>query len=337
MKFLLLIVSFYSAVLIAGPLCQFDLQSDGMMPAKLSQTGCFSQINPRQVIGGAVAFRVKAPLWTDGAHKERFVVIPKGRKAVVQKDGQWIYPKGTVTIKNFFYTSPVGQEKLVETRMLVNSSSGIRGFSYKWNSEQTEAYLLKAGERVTLTAVIDNKEQLITHDFPSTSDCSACHSSLHAGFLALSTEQLNFVDDHSEHGGHQLEKFVRLGLLDVSKNTDQLPTLASYGTKNHARSYLHVHCASCHNNKGGAGVGDFSLEWGLTLSQMGLCNAEPWADDLGLEHPRIVDTDNPEQGILWKRVVSHQKEIRMPPVGTGINNQAHLNALFEWLSDLECE
>src|SRR4051812_36195823 len=51
------------------------------LPQLLSQTGLYTNIaSPsRQVTAGIHPFTVNAPLWSDGAHKTRWVQVPEGK------------------------------------------------------------------------------------------------------------------------------------------------------------------------------------------------------------------------------------------------------------------
>ena len=76
-------------------------------PKTLSATGC---LDPN----AAVPYDVASPLWSDGAEKQRAVVLPSGTQARVLPDGDLKFPVGTVAIKTF---SRGG--KKVETRLFI--------------------------------------------------------------------------------------------------------------------------------------------------------------------------------------------------------------------------
>src|SRR5262245_1276670 len=57
------------------------------MPERLSQLGCFEDADPRWPAASMIAFAVNAPLWADGADKERFMAIPQGARIELDARG----------------------------------------------------------------------------------------------------------------------------------------------------------------------------------------------------------------------------------------------------------
>src|SRR5690606_14517263 len=50
--------------------------SPNVFPRKLSETGLFLAVRDHVVDPALVPYSVNAPLWSDGAHKERFIALP---------------------------------------------------------------------------------------------------------------------------------------------------------------------------------------------------------------------------------------------------------------------
>lgn len=74
--------------------------SEGM-PARLSETGCFVGVKALEPGPDLIPYEVNSALWTDGAFKPRFMVVPSPEKVSIHEDGSWGFPEGSVLIKSF--------------------------------------------------------------------------------------------------------------------------------------------------------------------------------------------------------------------------------------------
>ena len=103
---------------------------------KLSEYGFFegklSDLSPRADV---LPYDLNTPLFTDYAHKSRFVWMPKGSSATYTTDHVLEFPKGTVLIKNFYYyhdeRKPEQGKRIIETRLMIKDgkcllTSGIK-------------------------------------------------------------------------------------------------------------------------------------------------------------------------------------------------------------------
>ncbi|MES1209940.1 MAG: hypothetical protein ABUS79_28725, partial [Pseudomonadota bacterium] len=123
---------------------------------KLSATVCVDATNPKKPAASLIPYDVNSPLWSDGADKQRFLALPDGAvihvkdctrepdtcKTVAQggttfDEGHWVLPVGTVLVKNFLFGG-----RFIETRLFVRFADIWYGFSYQWNSAQTDATLV---------------------------------------------------------------------------------------------------------------------------------------------------------------------------------------------------
>ncbi len=306
------------------------------MPRKLSQTGCFANMDPEKPINSAVPIEVNAALWSDGASKTRFAILRGREKASVQPNGQWKYPLGMTLIKNFFFdvVGPDGKtsKKIVETRFLIKKTSGFKGYSYKWNDEQTEAQLLSDRSSKNLTIKLDSQARTLNYLFPSSADCASCHSSQTEGPLALTTMQ---TFGGKAPGNEQWRSFVKQGLLSSLPrgNFESLPGYGS-GIADHAKSYLHVHCGSCHNTSGGPGRGEFSFDFPKQTPNQELCNLK--STFRGQSQP-LIDPNRTKSSVLFQRLQSKTQGERMPQLATSLNSSSHLNAIEKWIGSIDCK
>src|SRR5690606_34246813 len=104
----------------------------------------------------AVPFSINSVLWSDGAAKRRYVLLPEQDGKPVPADyvsaGAFGFPVGTIIIKEFYLERVVGDPSTlfpVETRFLVKRceesacASPWQGYSYEWNAAGTEGTLLE--------------------------------------------------------------------------------------------------------------------------------------------------------------------------------------------------
>ncbi len=120
-------------------------------PRKLSESGLFLDVAKHAMQPGVVPYSVNSPLWSDGAHKERFIAIPAKDAADMRiaftRKGGWNFPDETVIVKSFaLETTPgdVASRRWIETRFFTRQQGEWAGYSYVWNAEQTDAELVPA-------------------------------------------------------------------------------------------------------------------------------------------------------------------------------------------------
>ena len=215
--------------------------------------------DPKKPAAGVIPYGVNAPLWSDGADKERFLALPDGKTiTVADTDGDFDFPNGTVLMKTF----TVGGKR-IETRLFMrHDDGGWAGYTYEWIDDGSDAVLLPAGKTKTVGTQ--------TWTFPSRSDCVSCHTEAAGRSLGLELGQLNgdFVYPSHEPIANQLKTLDHIGMFDepLGKPVDQLLAYPDpYGTtaplEARARAYLHSNCSNCHRPKGG-GRGDMDLRFG---------------------------------------------------------------------------
>src|SRR5690606_6349516 len=94
----------------------------GTLPISLSQTGCFPELPDSSLAPDLVPYLVASALWSDALLKDRFLVVPPGQRIRVRADGTWLFPEGSLLIKNFILEARPGQpdsRRPVETRFMV--------------------------------------------------------------------------------------------------------------------------------------------------------------------------------------------------------------------------
>ena len=77
-----------------------DVSNIDALPLLLSQAGLYSDITTGTLSDFVVEFEPQYPLWTDGAKKRRWILLPEGGKVNTQDDENWSYPVGTKFLRN---------------------------------------------------------------------------------------------------------------------------------------------------------------------------------------------------------------------------------------------
>jgi glucose/arabinose dehydrogenase len=186
-------------------------------PRRLSETGLFESVAENRVQPGLVPYTVNAPLWSDGASKERFIGLPGESRIDFKADNGWDCPNGTVIVKTF--SLPVaGKNRRIETRLMTRQDGEWAGYSYAWNEEQSDATLVEAGglDRAFVIDQGQTSKKKQTWHFPSRAECMVCHSRAANWLLGVSTAQINTARRETPGEHDQLASMERLGVFKVS-------------------------------------------------------------------------------------------------------------------------
>jgi uncharacterized repeat protein (TIGR03806 family) len=197
-------------------------------PQTLSASGLFRGVNGHVVQPGMIPYSVNSPLWSDGAHKERWIGLP-GADAKIEftHSRGWTFPDQTVLVKSFALEMEEGNPASrcwIETRFLTNQQGEWFGYSYAWDDEQTDGTLVDARgrDREFTIKVPRSKEhpdgvRKQPWQYPSRGECMVCHSRAANFVLGLSQLQMNKVHDYGRVRDNQLRVLERLGVLRVSE------------------------------------------------------------------------------------------------------------------------
>lgn len=331
--------------------------SSTRFPRKLSDSGLFASVKDHQLEPEVIPYSVNAELWSDGAHKARFLALPanesKGDNAdagapIKYSDKRgWEFPDGTVAIKSFaleFMEGDPTSRRWIETRFLTRQEGEWFGYSYVWNEAQTDATLVASEglDREFSIQTADGKQRSQTWRYPGRAECMVCHTRASKYVLGLSTLQLNRAHDYG--GGfkaNQMEILNELGLLNSApknKPLSEQPKLidprdetADLGLR--ARSYLQSNCAICHVGAGG-GDSQFDLEFHLPLDKTKLVDAAPVHDALGLPDAKLIVPGKPEASLLWQRI-ARRGPGQMPPLASSIVDVNAVKLLEDWIAGME--
>jgi len=312
-------------------------------PETLTETGCFSDVANLVPAEGVLGYTVNSPLWSDGADKERFMVLPDGGQLTYTATGKWDVPDGTLFIKHFSVLTDANDpasSKRLETRFMVKEASGVRGYTYRWNPAGTEATLIDGAETETFERTLPGGEVIdYTWEYPSRLQCRNCHTSVSGGVLGIETGQLN--GDWQYPGGtfNQLTALEDAGLMDAA-----LPgapdTLAQWyaawtsaDTTERARAWLDTNCAHCHQPNGPTGA-NLDLRYATPVPSMSACNETPTKGDLGIAGATIVTPGDPATSVLYQRLIATDGPHAMPPLATSLSDPDGSQAVHDWILGL---
>ncbi len=304
----------------------------GNIPAKLSASGLYTDIAERRVAAGIIPYSINAPLWSDGAEKERFIALPGRTQIDFARDSAWTFPAQSTLVKNFYLG-----EQLVETRFLVKRPTGEAwdGYSYMWDDDGRDATLLQ--DSATRTYTIDGQAR--SHYFPSRSECLVCHTAAAGYVLGVRTAQLNGPHFYGETKDNQLRTLNHIGLFteDIGSDFDALPRLPGYADETapvaaRARAYLDANCAVCHR-PGGTGRADMDLRFDTPLAQMRLVDIEPLFGDLNLSTAARLKPGEPQNSILLARMLD-LGQTRMPPLASLRADAEGSGLIARWIEEL---
>ena len=298
-------------------------------------------------------------LFTDYAHKKRFVWLPNGMKATYNGDDQILdLPVGAALIKTFYYDNvqPSNTTKIIETRIMIRKSDGWIFADYAWNDEQTEAYLDLNGSTKNITFKDENDvTRTVDYRIPNESQCIVCHKtkSYENGNyvqknipIGIKPQNLNSLFNYGNETKNQLTKWIDAGLLT---NNFTLPsetnTIVDYNDSSkplekRGRSYFDINCAHCHRSNSHCDYRPmrFAFDESADLVNMGVCvNTQDMAgfpSALG----RIVTPGNINRYMLYHRLSSTDPAVMMPLVGRTLVHEEGLALIEAWINSLgPCE
>ncbi len=313
-------------------------------PRTLSETGLFESVADHTVATGIIPYSVNAPLWSDGAAKERFIALPGEGQVKFSEKLFWGFPEHTVLIKTFSLDVVDGDpssRRRVETRLLTLQQGEWVGYSYEWNEEQTEATLVdRQGVDRPFVVRADDGPHEQTWRFPSRAECMLCHARAAGFVLGTHGPQMNHEHDYGAVIENQLTVFSQLGLFEtpLEQEPSELSRLAdpydeSHDLNERARAYLHSNCAICHVVAGG-GNSQIVLSFDTQDIETHMFDVRPRHDRFGIEDAAIIASGAPDRSLLLYRVSTLGKG-RMPPLASSVVDEDGVRLLKDWIAGRE--
>ncbi len=288
-------------------------------------------------------------LFTDYAHKSRFVWMPEGTTAAYTKDEVVDFPAGAVLIKNFYYPNDFRDEskgrKIMETRLLIKHADKWDALTYVWNDEQTDAELSIVGDNKKVSCINIHGEKLnLDYSVPNKNQCKNCHNLNNVQVpIGPKVRYLNKDFKYADGTKNQLEKWTEVGYLSGYKKEENLTNKIADAfdekgatLEERAKSYLEVNCAHCHRREGSANTTGLYLmlsdknpeSWGVMKSPVAAGRAS--GDNL-----YDIVPGKPDESILVYRMTENDPEIRMPELGRSVQHKEAVELIRQWITAMK--
>jgi len=337
------------------------------MPKTLAPTGLFPAAPDfTQHAASLRGFTPNPPLWSDGLEKERYLLLPAGKKVDDANPKAWVFPVGTVLVKTFFDDSgTAGARRPIETRVIrrVGTADDFTEYDYylyQWNEAGTDATLVvddRNGDsqatqqvKITVKRMVDgqpfmvNGGQPFDHTLPSRDNCSDCHQqngNAYQTFIGFDEIRLNHKLTPAS-AKTQLEE-----LRDAGVFTQAPPQAARTITEADAnllktKEFVLGNCVHCHNEKGK--VFDLAPEVFVANTVGQMTTAQSVQPPVGWLR---VKAGQPEMSVLFVQArraplpmptTAGDDRLRpMPPIGVNdlAPDQAGLTAIEAWIKSLQ--
>ncbi len=294
-------------------------------------------------------------LFSDYAHKKRFVWMPKGTSATYNGDDNVLnFPIGAVLIKTFYYdnvqsinNTPVNNAaKIIETRLLVNKVDGWHAYDYVWNEAQTDATLEATdnGLFVPLTFTENGISRTIDYKVPSQTECVTCHkiNPNQSGEITIpigpKPQNLNTMYNYRGIMQNQLTRWRNIGYINntlpavntINSTVDWRDT--NYSLEQRAKSYIDMNCAHCHRDGGHCDYTPQRFNFSNTNPEtFGICLTPLFYIE---NAPFVINGGNANQSEMIVRMNTNEGNLQMPIIGRTIIHDEGVQLVRDWINSL---
>ena len=287
-----------------------DVSGAEALPMQLSETGLYSDIASDVLAEGALEFTPRFPLWTDGAKKRRWLLLPEGEQVDTQDPEDWRFPVGTRTFKEF-----TRDGIRIETRMNVKTEQGWAAAAYIWN---------EAGDDATRQMLTAEDVAGTAHDVPGAAECQACHGGRRNFTLGFSATQLD---------APTRAELFDAGVLSAPVEAElDLPPEAQAGL-----GVLHGNCSHCHNaerNDQAQATDCYTLQRNFDLTLPADLDAVEDAPALNSAREQLGDAQDSKLLDRMSRRDDNDEWPSMPPLGTELVDESGVEAVRSFLDTL---
>lgn len=319
--------------------------------AKLSEYHFFDgDIKDQNPSLDVLPYEPASALFSDYAHKKRFVWMPKGTHATYNGDDNiFEFPVGTALVKTFYYdhVQPSNSTKRVETRLLIRKSNGWQAYTYVWKEDQTDALLESTGNGVAVPVNWtddDGTNKSVNFRVPSQTECVTCHkiNPNHTGEITIpigpKPQNLNTTFAYSSGTKNQITKWQEVGYLGndvpalstIKSTVDWRDTSKSLELR--ARSYIDINCAHCHRDGGHCDYTPQRFNFSNTnINSFGVCLTPLFNVP---DNPFVIKAGDANHSELIYRISSTQASEMMPIIGRSLVHQEGVQLMKDWINSL---
>jgi uncharacterized repeat protein (TIGR03806 family) len=293
-------------------------------------------------------YDLNSPLFSDYAHKARFVWMPEGTSARYTTDHVLDFPLGTVLIKNFFYhndeTDLTKGRRIIETRLLINRGEEWDAYGYIWNENQTDATYEIIGDIKEVSWINESGiPQQVDYIIPNKNQCKGCHAYKNKQMpIGPKARNLNKAFDYADGRMNQLAKWKSMNYLTGLDDIASAPAVAvwddsiNYKLHDRALAYLDINCGHCHNPDGAANTSGLTLtatsELGLPL---GIYKATVSAGAGTGGFTYSIVPGHPEESIMVYRMNSDNPGAMMPELGRRMIHKEGVSLIADWIKAMD--
>ena len=290
---------------------------------------------------GVIPYDLNSPLFSDYAHKKRFIWMPQNTKATYVNDYSALnFPSGTVLIKNFYYDNvqPSNTTKIIETRLMYKTDEGWNFAKYVWNEEQTEATFTNDGSFVNFQWFENTTLNTVNYRIPSLNECFTCHNKFGTPLpIGPKPQNLNRPYNYIEGEENQLAKWIELGYLENNLPSTIVSTVnwedETLPLDIRVRSYIDINCAHCHADESYCEYRPmrFPFYQNDDDTNMGICVTPDTQVD---PYTNIIVPGNINESLLHFRISTVEEQYRMPILGRTLKHTEGVRLIEDWINSL---
>lgn len=294
-------------------------------------------------VQGVLPYEVITPLFSDYAHKKRFIWMPTGTGARYTNDASILdFPDGAVLIKNFYYDRvlPADERRIIETRLLYKKNGNWFSADYVWNATQTEAYLDMNGSITPVEWVNENgSTRQVNYRIPAAAECQTCHKiSGVTTPIGPKPQNLNMDLAYADGVSNQLAKWASVGYLDGGYPSSIATTVRwddpAQPLTDRVRAYVDMNCAHCHDDGRHCDYRPMRFAWNENSDLVNLGVCVPPEDQIDPAYTYIVAASNPNRSMLFHRITSTAEDVRMPLLGRTLVHEEAVDLIEAWINSI---
>jgi uncharacterized repeat protein (TIGR03806 family) len=312
------------------------------LPPTLADTGAFANLTSLAPNAGIVPYDLNVPFWSDNALKSRWFSVPNTNLTITfNSNANWTFPTGTVWIKHFDLitnTVPPASKRL-ETRLLVKTTNGVYGVTYRWTNSVNAILVPEEGLDEAIPINEGGIIRTQVWHYPSRNECLLCHTPAGGFGLGFRTEQLNHNFGYPGGTTNEIAAFSDAGYFSVPvTNLSSLLALA-HATNSAAslefrtRSFLAANCSPCHQPSGSAQQALWDARITTPTALAGLING-PLMNYLGNPSNHVITPFSASNSVLLTRISSRDPALQMPPLATTLVDTQAVALVTQWIAGL---